>query len=362
VIVLAGVLFIASTAPSIGRLYGTPTYPVTSQVLTVVGGSFWIFILVVLTIYAGELVWRERDAGMAQIHDALPYSRWTVVAAKVSALVAIEALLLAVVIVAGVTIQALKGFPDFELGLYFRSAYGIHFVLFGCLCVLAVLAHVLINQKYVGHFAMVVFLAPGLLFPLLGLEHHLYRYATVPTHPYSAMNGYGHFVAPMAWFELYWVAVAAALAVVANLFWVRGTPQRFRERHGRHGRLGRGAAAVLGVALAVARGGGSSLEHQRPQHLPQQVPREEMTARYERLYKPGQALTNPGHAVRPSRHLPRSGWRCRPHRSSTTGKPVEEISHPSPPISEVPSPGARARLRPGRGVYATGCASPAPEQ
>ena len=133
-------------------------------------------------------------------------------------------------IVAGVIIQALKGFPHFELGLYFKSLYGIQFVLFACLCVLAVLAHVLINQKYVGHFAMVVYLASGLLFPLLGLEHHLYRYATVPAHPYSAMNGYGHFVAPMAWFELYWVAVAAALAVVANLFWVRGTPQRFRER------------------------------------------------------------------------------------------------------------------------------------
>jgi ABC-type transport system involved in multi-copper enzyme maturation permease subunit len=31
VIVLAGVLFIASTAPAIGKLYGTPTYPVTGR-------------------------------------------------------------------------------------------------------------------------------------------------------------------------------------------------------------------------------------------------------------------------------------------------------------------------------------------
>ena len=101
VIVLAGVLFIASTAPVIGTLYGTPTYPVTGQVLKVVAGSFAIFILVVLTLYAGELVWRERDAGMAQIYDALPTPRWAVVAAKLAALVAIVALLLAVVVARG---------------------------------------------------------------------------------------------------------------------------------------------------------------------------------------------------------------------------------------------------------------------
>jgi hypothetical protein len=100
VIVLAGVLFIASTAPAIGKLYGTPTYPVTRQVLTVVAGSFATFILVVLTLYAGELVWRERDAGWPRSTTRF-HPPWAVVAAKLTALVAIVALLLAVVVAAG---------------------------------------------------------------------------------------------------------------------------------------------------------------------------------------------------------------------------------------------------------------------
>ncbi|HUM10082.1 MAG TPA: ABC transporter permease [Myxococcaceae bacterium] len=288
VIVLAGVLFIASTAPAIGKLYGTPTYPVTRQVLTVVGGSFATFILVVLTLYAGELVWRERDAGMAQIYDALPTPRWAVVAAKLTALVAIVALLLLVVVVAGVTIQAAKGFFHFELGLYLRSLYGISFVLFACLCSLAVLVHVLIDQKYVGHFAMVVFLVVTLLLPVLGVEHHLLRYATVPAHPYSDMNGYGHFVAPMAWFELYWVAVALALAVVAYLFWVRGTPQTLRERwREARARLDRRAGAVLGVALAVAAGAGTYIfwNTNLRNTYRTRFSREEAQAQYEKRYK-----------------------------------------------------------------------------
>ncbi|HET9157374.1 MAG TPA: hypothetical protein VFN91_11945, partial [Myxococcaceae bacterium] len=288
VIVLAGVLFIASSAPAIGTLYGTPTYPVTRQVITVVAGSFAAFILVVLTLYAGELVWRERDAGMAQIYDALPTPRWAVVAAKLTALLGIVALLLAVVIVAGITIQAAKGYFHFELGLYLRSLYGISFVLFACLCSLAVLMHVLIDQKYVGHFAMVVFLAVSLLLPVLGVEHHLLRYATVPTHPYSDMNGYGHFVAPLFWFELYWGAVALALAVVASLFWVRGTPQTFRERwREARARLDRRSGTVLGLAVAVAVATGAFIFWNTNvlNSYRTRFSRDEAQAQYEKRYK-----------------------------------------------------------------------------
>jgi len=288
VIVLAGVLFIASTAPVIGTLYGTPTYPVTRQVLTVVAGFFATFILVVLTLYAGELVWRERDAGMAQIYDALPTPRWAVVAAKLTALVTIVALLLVVVIAAGVTIQAIKGYFHFDLGLYLRSLYGISFVLFACLCSLAVMLHVLIDQKYVGHFAMVVFLVLSLLLPVLGVEHHLVRYATVPAHPYSDMNGYGHFAAPMVWFEIYWVAVALALSVVAYLFWVRGTPQTFRERwREARARLDRRSGAVLAVAVVIAAGAGAFIfwnTNVRNTYRTR-FSREEAQAQYEKRYK-----------------------------------------------------------------------------
>jgi ABC-type transport system involved in multi-copper enzyme maturation permease subunit len=288
VILLAGVLFIASTAPAIGTLYGTPTYPVTRQVVLVVAGSFAYFVLLVIVLYAGELVWRERDAQMAQIDDALPTPRWAVVASKLTALVALQGLLLLVVIAAGVTIQALKGYFHFEPGLYFRSLYGISFVRYACLCALAMTIHVLVNQKYAGHFAMVVFLALSLLFPVLGVEHHLLRYGSVPTHPYSDMNGYGHFVAPLFWFELYWTAVGLALAVVAYLFWVRGTPQTFRERwREARARLDRRSGAVLATALAVAVASGAFIFWNTNVRNPYRTrfAREEAQAEYERRYK-----------------------------------------------------------------------------
>ena len=38
-------------------------------------GVFTMFVLIVITFYSGELVWRERDAGRGQIHDATPAPR-----------------------------------------------------------------------------------------------------------------------------------------------------------------------------------------------------------------------------------------------------------------------------------------------
>ena len=63
VIVLAGVLFVVAAGLNADQIYGTRTWPVTYEVLEVLGGTFGLFILIIITFYSGELVWRERDAG-----------------------------------------------------------------------------------------------------------------------------------------------------------------------------------------------------------------------------------------------------------------------------------------------------------
>src|SRR5690606_35916535 len=47
---------------------------------------------------------------------------------------------------------------------------------------------------------------------------------------YSAMNGYGHFIAPYILFKIYWGAFAVILALIANLMWVRGTETLLKWR------------------------------------------------------------------------------------------------------------------------------------
>jgi ABC-2 type transport system permease protein len=252
VIVLAGILFMVATGLNADQIYGTRTWPVTYVMLEVAGGTFTLFVVIVITLYSGELVWRERDAGLALIFDALPIPRWVVFTSKLVALLLVQVLLLVALMVAAIALQAAKGYFHFELGLYAETLFGVKLATYWSLCCLAMLVHVLVNNKYVGHFAMILYFVVGIVLPLLGLEHNLARFDAVPRWTYSAMNGFGHFVAPIASFQIYWGALAVVFALVANALWVRGleTGLASRLRLAR-ATVSRGAAVAMGAALLV---------------------------------------------------------------------------------------------------------------
>lgn len=288
VIVLAGILFMVVAATTMGSLYGTNTYPVTYEVLDLVGGSFSLFMIIIITLYAGELVWRERDARVDQLFDALPIPNWLPFTAKLAALVLTQLLLLGVVMVTGILIQTFKGYYHYELGLYLKELFGLQLVGYALTCVLAMFIHVLVNQKYVGHFIMVVYFLVSSFMTRFGLEHHLYRYGSAPDYTYSDMNGYGHFLRPVFYFDLYWAAFAALLAIVANLFWVRGLELSLRRRVGlararltRPVRLAASVVAVVFVGLGAFIFYNTNILH----HYRTEFARNRISADYERRYK-----------------------------------------------------------------------------
>ena len=82
VLVLAGALLAIFSAYGINNPFSTPVYPVTWRMLELGGGGFTLFILAIVTFYSGELVWRERDAQLNQIMDALPVRRWVLFGSK----------------------------------------------------------------------------------------------------------------------------------------------------------------------------------------------------------------------------------------------------------------------------------------
>lgn len=288
VIVLAGVLFMIVAATTMGSIYGTNTYPVTYEVLELVGGSFSLFMIIIITLYAGELVWRERDARVDQLIDALPIPTWLPFVSKLGALILTQALLLLVVMVTGILIQTFKGYHHYELGLYLKELFGLQLVGYALTCVLAIFVQVMVNQKYVGHFIMVLYFIVTSFMPRFGLEHHLYRYATAPDYTYSDMNRYGHFLRPVFWFDLYWAAFAVLLAIAANLFWVRGLELSLRRRAAlARARLSRRLQLVTVVVAVVFVGLGgfifyntNVLNHYRTEYDSNRI-----RADYEKRYK-----------------------------------------------------------------------------
>ncbi|MEP7062914.1 MAG: hypothetical protein ABI881_10980, partial [Betaproteobacteria bacterium] len=230
VFALAGVGFLVVSSTTVGSIFGTTTWPVTYQMLALLSGTFSIFMLVIITFYAGELVWRERDNRLDQIHDALPIPTWLPLLAKLGALMLVPMLLQAMLLLCGVAIQTLKGYHRYELGLYLYDMFTIDVVQYWLLCVLAIAVQSIVNQKYLGHFVMIVYFLALTFAGPLGFEHNLYLYDNNPGYTYSDMNGYGHFLPRLRFFQAYYAGWALLMAVAAYLLWTRGTTHGLRAR------------------------------------------------------------------------------------------------------------------------------------
>jgi ABC-type transport system involved in multi-copper enzyme maturation permease subunit len=213
-------------------VFDTSTWPVTLLVIESVLSSRNAPILYVLiALYAGELVWRERTAGTSQIADAAPVPEGAALLGRFLALAAMLVMFLAATMVGGLLIQALQGYYHFEIGLYLRAVFGMRLADCLLLAALAMTVHVIVNHKYVGHLLVVLaFAAPFALQAIRLIGHHLLLYGTDPGWMYSDMNGFGPYPAAFAWFKAYWAAWALLLLLLAVLFWVRGPETGVQRR------------------------------------------------------------------------------------------------------------------------------------
>ncbi|MEI7035551.1 ABC transporter permease/M1 family aminopeptidase [Fulvimonas yonginensis] len=231
--------------------YGTPIYPVTHAVLETVQGSYHWLLAIIVTFYAGELAWRERDRRTAEVVDAFPLPDGMALASQWLALAAVVLIYLLAGDLVGIAWQLGHGHTRLEPGLYLArlALDGAPYLL---LAALMLFLQTLSGSKFTGYLLGIVWLVVSVIgFPLLHWERNLLIYGHAPELPYSDMNGFGHFLAGTLWFELYWAFAAAALLIVAALFHVRGTGQTWRERlHEARARLRRPTVIALALALA----------------------------------------------------------------------------------------------------------------
>ena len=241
---------------------GVPLLPRTAHVITWLAPplddprSPWMILPLLIVFYAGELVWREREAGLAEIADAAPVPEWVVFLGKFIALSLILFAWMALLMAAGVLAQVSMGYYEFEIGVYVRALFWLqlpHYILFA---MLALAVQVAVNHRHVGHIVALLAFAFILMAPMFGIEHNLLIYGAGPGWSYSDMRGFGPSLGAWAWFKLYWAAWALLLAVAGTLLWVRGREGglgvRLRLARGRLTRPTAGvAAAAVGLVLAL---------------------------------------------------------------------------------------------------------------
>lgn len=294
--VVAGLAFVTIASLISKQLFGTATLPVTWQALETTTSAFHPFVLITLTFYAGELVWKERDAGLGDIVDATRAPTWVGYSAKFGALLMVVLSLKAVVALATVISQVSRGFFDIEWWLYFTEILLLDFTHNILLCVLAFFAQVLIHQKYVAYLVMVLYFASQAALGLLGIEEPLVRYGAEPSAPYSDLNGYGHFLAAVAWHRLYWYGLATLMVAVGALIVVRGRGTAWKERLVEaRARRTRAWTVTATVASLVFVGTGAFITYNTRFLNPYVTAKdtERALARYEKDYRSFAALPHP---------------------------------------------------------------------
>ncbi|HEX2123552.1 MAG TPA: ABC transporter permease, partial [Thermoanaerobaculia bacterium] len=253
VAVVLMVVVIVLGGNSIGDNFGVPFWPLTQFIAPFLGSFLLGATISLLTaFYAGELVHRERDAGLHDISDANPVPDWALFAGKFGALALMLATLQAVLMASGLLLQAAGGYFDFEPALYLKIVFGLQLADYLLLAALAMLVHVVVHNKYFGHLIVVIVYLFTTFAGRFGLSHNLLVYGDDSGWVYSDISGFGPFLGPVLWFKLYWAGWALLFAVLASLLWIRGRDRGVRRRLGlARLRFDRVAAMTTAAAVAV---------------------------------------------------------------------------------------------------------------
>jgi ABC-type transport system involved in multi-copper enzyme maturation permease subunit len=211
------------------RQFGTAVYPVTRLMLEVLENSFTFFLIIIVILYAGELIWRERSAKLDGVFDSMPVPNWVYLGSKLVALQLVVMVFLTAGMLATMGYQLWHGYSNFELPLY-GQGFVVLALPFLLISFLASFSQVASGGKFLGYLLMILYIISSDVLDALDFGHNLYRFADSPNTPYSDMNGYGHFLKPFFWFNLYWALAAAVMTCLMSLFWIRGTDTAWRKR------------------------------------------------------------------------------------------------------------------------------------
>ena len=287
-IAMTGAIFLITVLRMQTSMYGVKTLPVTRDVMVALSGGFGLFMIILITFYAGQIVWRERELKIDQVVDTLPVPNWIPILSKLGALMLLPGIILFVLMITGIIHQTINGFTQYQLGLYLKYLFLIDWTDYALLCVLAMTIQSLVSHKNLGHLIMILYYLAGAFSYLLGLNHVIYQFGEYPTPVYSDMNGFEPYIWTTFVFKVYWALSAVILAVVTNLFWSRGTGFTLKERwfmaKARFGNATRISVFVT-IALFTAVGGYIYFNTNILNDYVKPVERERLRADYEKTYR-----------------------------------------------------------------------------
>ncbi len=278
-----------------GRSNDGQLYPVTYLMVAAVEGNASLLLFIIATLYAGELVWRERDTHFDGIHDALPLRETTDWLSKLAALAVIELILLTVVLFCGILSQTFAGYYHYELFQYFKELYLVTFPQILIFTLAALFFQTVLSNKFIAHGIVIGLFVLNIVLFNFGWENTLYLFGNTPPYTYSDMNGYGHFVPALFWSITYWLSIAALMGVVSIAVALRGSEDSWaaRFRLALHRAPHLVPAGAFFLLLAIGSGGWYFYNAHILNQFLNAHARRDIQAQYERDFKKYERLAQP---------------------------------------------------------------------
>lgn len=171
-----------------------------------------VFLILLATIYAGELVWRDRELRVHELRDTLPVSSRVLAGGQVMGLLAAQMVIVLPLLLVGLVVSLLRvGSVDVATSLGW--AFGVTWTFVAQITLVSLLIHVVVQNKVGGHVALIAGWVAAVAIERAMTVPLWLRYAALPD---------GWSVRQAVWLELWWSALAAACCMGALLLWIRG--------------------------------------------------------------------------------------------------------------------------------------------
>jgi hypothetical protein len=198
---------VTRTVPS----QGTPS-ALFASVLALVSEHSRLFLILLATVYAGELVWRERDVRVHQLIDAMPVSRGTVALGRILGLLLAQrrvivplalVALAAGILRSGIATAVVPGL----LPVWLAWSVFVLWLPFAQLTALSLAVHVLLDHKVMAHLLLITGWVVAVMLDGRGVSTWWLRFAEPAVLLQQGAVAWGDLTTRGA----YWSAVSAVL-------------------------------------------------------------------------------------------------------------------------------------------------------
>ncbi len=232
ILLIIGIIISVITIFVANKTYGTPNLPLTRYIALYASGGISLLSAIILILYSGEAVHRTRKNKTFVFYDALPISDTSLYFSKIIALLGVSVILAFANIVIGILFQTFNGYFAYELDMYLVYNFVILFPGLIMTVLLAFFIHVLVNNKFLGHFIVIILYIGLPLLVTLGFKssNPLLIFGQPTPFFISDLNGFGHYLGGITWMNLYWVLFTAILMMIGKVLWTRGFFSSMKER------------------------------------------------------------------------------------------------------------------------------------